>query len=169
MEYRFCPYCGHALKMPLNGKKEKPRCPGCHFVHYNNPRACVSAIIQRRDEILFVQRAHEPFKHYWDLPGGFLEAGEAPEEGLRREVREELQVEINILKMWKAYADTYRPEPTPLAVIYYICTLGQGSIHQQEEIADVKWFTLNNPPDKLAFNHIPAVLFDLRKALAGTR
>ncbi len=163
MDYRFCPMCGHALELPPNGRKDKPRCLHCNFVHYNNPRACVSAIIHRQNEILFVQRAHEPFKHYWDFPGGFLEAGESPEAGLRREVREELQIEINILKLWKAYADTYGPENTPLVIIYYVCTPGEGMIHQQEEIADVRWFTLNKPPEKLAFNHIPSVLSDLRK------
>ncbi|MGH7492145.1 MAG: NUDIX hydrolase [bacterium] len=122
----------------------------------------MSAIIHRRNEILFVQRAHEPFKHYWDFPGGFLEAGESPEAGLRREVREELQIEINILRLWNAYPDTYGPENTPVVVLYYYCTPGEGAIHQQEEIADVQWFTLSKPPEKLAFNHIPAVLSDLR-------
>ena len=164
MEYRFCPWCGHALQMPPNHKKEKARCRNCSFVHYNNPRACVSAIIHRRNEILFVQRAHEPFKHYWDLPGGFLEAGELPEAGLRREIREELQIEIDILKLWNAYPDSYGPENTPIAVFYYLCARTKGAIHlQEDEISDAQWFTLEKPPDKLAFNHIPAVLADLRK------
>ncbi len=162
MDYRFCPYCGHALKMP-SGEKEKSRCSNCYFVHYNNPKACVSAIIQRRNEILFVQRAHEPFKHYWDFPGGFLEAGESPEAGLRREVREELQIEIEIYKLLGAYSDTYGPGGESVLVVYYICKTLSNSFHPREEIADAKWFERRRMPHELAFNHLLAVLADWEK------
>jgi len=49
----------------------------------------VGALILRRNTILLVQRARNPLKNYWSLPGGLIEPGEKIEEALKREVLEE--------------------------------------------------------------------------------
>ncbi len=47
-------------------------------------------------------------KGYWDLPGGFIEFGESVEESLRRELREELGVEIGDIKYFSSFPDRYQ-------------------------------------------------------------
>ncbi|MEK7730116.1 MAG: NUDIX hydrolase [candidate division KSB1 bacterium] len=169
MNYNFCPSCGHALQSSPNFHQGKPHCMKCGFIHFNNPRGCVAAIMQRKNEILLVQRAQEPFKLCWDFPGGFLEAGESPQEGLRREMREELQIAIEPFALFGVYADHYGTGGEPVLIVYYLCELRASTVNPQEEIADARWFELSALPEALAFDHTPAVIADLRKRSLGRR
>ncbi len=56
----------------------------------------VAAIIRDNDRILATQRGHGEYKDGWEFPGGKIEQGETPEEALRREIREELDMEIDV-------------------------------------------------------------------------
>ena len=56
----------------------------------------VAAIIRKDDLIFATQRGYGDFKDWWEFPGGKVEAGETPEEALKREIREELSTEINV-------------------------------------------------------------------------
>ena len=56
----------------------------------------VAAIIRRDDRIFATQRGYGDWKDWWEFPGGKMEPGEAPEEALVREIREELNAEINV-------------------------------------------------------------------------
>lgn len=56
----------------------------------------VAAIIKNEDKIFVTQRGYGEFKDYWEFPGGKIEAGETPQEALRREILEELDTEIEV-------------------------------------------------------------------------
>ena len=56
----------------------------------------VAAIIQEGNRILATQRGHGDYKDGWEFPGGKIEPGETPEEALMREIREELEMEIEV-------------------------------------------------------------------------
>ena len=56
----------------------------------------VAAIIRKGDKIFATQRGYGDFKDWWEFPGGKMEAGETPEEALKREIREELSTEISV-------------------------------------------------------------------------
>lgn len=56
----------------------------------------VAAIIEREGAIFATQRGYGKFKGWWEFPGGKIEEGETPEEALVREIREELDAQINI-------------------------------------------------------------------------
>ena len=88
--FNHCPKCSHGGLAPDSVKSF--RCPTCDFVFYLNPAAAVAGLVVNADgDLLVVVRNHEPAKGTWDLPGGFLEPGETCEQGLRREIREELK------------------------------------------------------------------------------
>jgi len=162
MEFRFCPKCRSrlTLKLKANGKIENQPCSKCNFIYYPNPKACVGAVIVEKDKVLLIQRANEPFKDHWDFPGGFLENGERTEEGLEREIGEELRVGVKISHVLGIYKDTYGPGGEETLNIYYLCEIRQGQITPQTEIADVKWFDVNKLPSNLAFGHVRNVLMD---------
>ena len=54
----------------------------------------VAAIIRKDDKIFATQRGYGEWKDWWEFPGGKMEAGEIPEEALRREIWEELETRI---------------------------------------------------------------------------
>jgi len=66
-------------------------------VHYDNPSPTVQAWIDRGDTYLALERNQEPLKGRWNLPGGFVEPGEGGPEAIRREVREETGLEIEVI------------------------------------------------------------------------
>ena len=58
----------------------------------------VAAIIRKGDKIFATQRGYGDWKDWWEFPGGKMEAGETPEEALKREIREELSADISVDK-----------------------------------------------------------------------
>jgi len=89
---RFCLACGARLRAVSEHGRRRRRCPRCGWTFYDNPVFASVAIICRRGRMLLAKRANPPYAGTWDLPGGFIEAGETPEAGMRRELREELSV-----------------------------------------------------------------------------
>ena len=56
----------------------------------------VAAVIFKDGRVFATQRGYGEFKDGWEFPGGKIEPGESPEDALRREIREELEVEVNV-------------------------------------------------------------------------
>ena len=64
----------------------------CESCKFNNPKGTVTALIIRDGELLILKRNQEPHRGSWDLPGGYMQAFEEPEQAMRRELKEELGV-----------------------------------------------------------------------------
>jgi ADP-ribose pyrophosphatase len=92
--FRFCPRC--AVRRPTDNAGKIPyRCAGCGLAYYFNPTGAAAAWVKDPDgRILLTRRERDPAKGLFGIPGGFVEIGETAEEGLRREVREEVGLEI---------------------------------------------------------------------------
>lgn len=67
----------------------KSDCERCGF---NNPKGTVTGIIIKNGKVLVLKRNEEPFKGKYDFPGGYMNAGETPEQAIKREIKEELGV-----------------------------------------------------------------------------
>lgn len=90
----YCPQCG---KLSLRFEDAKKwTCTACGFVLYNNCAAAVAVVLQHKDDILLTRRNKNPGKGLLDLPGGFSDSEERAEETCKREVWEELQIELNM-------------------------------------------------------------------------
>jgi ADP-ribose pyrophosphatase YjhB (NUDIX family) len=88
----FCPRCGQRRTASVANPF---RCAACGLVYYFNPAVAVGAILLGPDDrALLVKRAQEPAKGKLGLPGGFVDFNERAEEALRREVREEVNLEL---------------------------------------------------------------------------
>jgi NAD+ diphosphatase len=103
---RYCPKCGAAALRLVGGKLL--RCGACGFELYLNAAASAAALIaDEQDRLLITVRGKEPGKGMWDLPGGFVDPGESAEEALRREVREEVGLEVAAMQYVASYPNTY--------------------------------------------------------------
>jgi len=81
-------------RVPDGDTAERYVCDECGHVHYTNPKIVVGSVVTHRNRFLLCRRAIEPRKGLWTLPAGYLEENETPEEGARREAREEAQCDI---------------------------------------------------------------------------
>jgi NADH pyrophosphatase NudC (nudix superfamily) len=107
--FRYCPNCTTELE-PLEleedgGPKTRLRCPACAFTHWNNPTPVLAAVIEltdRNGQLLLARNAAWPGKTF-ALITGFMEAGETPEEGIAREVKEETNLDVSASKLVGAY------------------------------------------------------------------
>ena len=103
--FKFCPQCG-SKSIALRGSRSV-YCPDCDFLYYFNAAAAVVAVITSERGMLLTVRAHDPQKGALDLPGGFVEPGETAEESLRREIREELGIELKEVRYFASFPNTY--------------------------------------------------------------
>lgn len=131
-DYKFCPRCATALQVePLAGR-ERNACPSCQFTHWNNPLPVVAALIQVGEQIMLARNAAWPPKMF-ALITGFLEAGETPEAGLRREIKEETNLEVEQANLIGVYDFSRKNE---LILAYHV--VASGSIQLSEEIAEYR-------------------------------
>lgn len=84
------------------------------------------------------QRGYGEFKDGWEFPGGKVEPGESPEDALRREIREELEVDINVGDLIETIEYDY--PAFHLSMKCFACTIAGGSPHLLEHEA-AKWLT----------------------------
>ena len=111
-----------------------------------------AAVIEREDgTVLVAQRM--PGKHMelkWEFPGGKVEWGEDPRAGLKREIGEELGIEIEVGDVLEVVAHVY--EETQVVLLAYACRYVSGTV-QKLDVHDVAWV---RPQDCAALDMPPA-------------
>jgi 8-oxo-dGTP diphosphatase len=137
--FRFCSSCGAELDRP--DAEGGARCPSCGRAWYRNPAPTVGCAIVRRGRALVAVRGRPPEKGRIDVPGGFLHVGEQPLEGLKREVREELGVEIEATEddYVQAVAHRYGPDGDWLLSLGYAARLVSGEPRPSDDVEAVRW------------------------------
>ena len=96
----------------------------------------VAAILRKDNTIFATEKGYGEFKGYWEFPGGKVEPGESLEEALRREIREELQVEIHIEEKFTELDYDY--PHFHLTMHCYFCSVLSGEI-TLVEATDARW------------------------------
>jgi ADP-ribose pyrophosphatase YjhB (NUDIX family) len=148
-EWRHCPRCG--AHIDVEGRKA--HCAACGYTQYESSSPTASAVlVDDAGRVLLARRAIDPERGKWDLPGGFLEAGEHPLDGLRRELREETGLDVEPQEFLGAWMDVYGDSGRPTLNLYWICR-ADGEPHASDDIDDVRWFASDELPgdDELAF------------------
>ena len=167
---RFCGACGARMVSVREDGQARRRCPRCGHTFYPNPVPAVAAIISRGDRILLTLRARPPWKGTWDLPGGFLEGGEAPEQGVRREVGEELGLRTRTVRLQSVLSgDRYGAGGFPILAIVYRVTTEPGRIRPADDVAEARWFTRTTIPyRRIAFPAMRRAVRAWARARAAT-
>lgn len=154
--FRFCPICAGRLEDRIEYEEEGrayPTCAGCGFIFYQSSKPTASALIERDGRLLLLRRRQAPYHGWWDTPGGFLEPGEPPEEGMRREVREETGLEVAPRELLGIFMDVYRhgPAPTPTLNLFYRADVIGGQERGSHETTAPRWFAPDELPARIAF------------------
>jgi ADP-ribose pyrophosphatase YjhB (NUDIX family) len=164
-EPRFCPACGRPVEARTLEEDHRPRlvCPEGH-VTWRNPRIVVGTIPVDGGRIYLARRAIEPAKGRWTCPGGFLELGEAAQEGARRETEEETELRVEIGRLVGVYS---RPHAGVVTIIFEATVVG-GSPEPAAETSEVRAFGPDDIPwGELAFSTVESALRDWVASLPG--
>jgi ADP-ribose pyrophosphatase YjhB (NUDIX family) len=145
--WRLCPRCGHELERRERGHLA---CPACGSNYYANSAPAVEGLLARDGRVLLARRAIDPHRGKWDVPGGFLEEGEEPLVGLRREFREETGIEVEPVEWLGTHLEPYDN--------YFVLGLtwlvrGDGEPRPADDVAELRWFAPAELPASMAFSH----------------
>ncbi len=137
----YCGCCGE--KLCPDGKERMLRCPGCGNMVYPKISPCVIVGITDGDKILLTKYARGRYNHY-ALVAGFCEIGESFEETVRREVREEVGLEVDNIRYWGSqpwsFSDT-------LLAGFFCDVKGDPTPHLVDgELREATWFSREEIP-----------------------
>lgn len=131
---QYCPNCGRDLIRRDIAGHTRPLCPDpdCGFVFWDNPIPVVAAIVEHEGRLVIARNANWP-EGMFGLITGFLEPREQPEEGVVREVAEELGLVATITRFVGAYGFARMNQ---LLLAYHLT--GEGEITLNEELVEYR-------------------------------
>ena len=158
--YKFCPRCG----AKLSNKADHLFCETCGFKFYYNPATAVCLIGKnQKGEILLAKRALDPYKDYWDTVGGFVSPGESLEEAAVREFKEETGLDAEVIKYWGSAPDFYGEDGIQVANVFFEVDIKDGEMMAQDDVAELKYFSLDKIPENVAFENAKIFINLLKK------
>jgi len=140
--HRYCGRCGTPTE-PATGERAR-RCPACGLLAFPRLAPAVIVLVERSDgRALLARNVNFPGTMFSCL-AGFVEPGETLEDAVRREVAEEVGVELGAVRYWGS-----QPWPFPHSLmIGFVAEWASGEIVcQADEIAEARWFTPDELPD----------------------
>ena len=155
--WRTCPRC----EAELAAEPGAVRCRACGLVVYAAPAPAVCALpVDERGRVLLARRAQEPGAGRWDILGGFMDEFEQPFQTLRRELREELEVEVEPLKFVAAVSDRYGEEGNATLNLCWTARIVAGAPRPSDELAEIRWFAPDElpSPEEFAFPNCYEIL-----------
>jgi NAD+ diphosphatase len=152
--YKFCTNCQAELKEESNLKT----CPKCGKHYYFNAKPTITVILIDSDgRILLTKRAYEPFKDWWDFPGGFVEEDEPLEQAAQRELEEEIGITVTDFDYLGSFAEDYhyRDEIVPVVAAVFAGTMPSGSsVAVGDDVSGYKFFARDDLDfEKIAFKN----------------
>lgn len=155
-EVKYCPRCGTAVVQENRFGRQRAVCPQCDWVYFADPKVAVAALILRQRKILLVQRANEPYRGFWTLPAGFVDAGEDPAEAVVRECLEETGLEMRVIALLDLLAGQEHARGAHILIVYRGEILA-GEMKPGDDADQVGFYDLNELPP-LAFTNTRLVL-----------
>lgn len=138
--HRFCGRCGKPTEQ-ARGERAM-RCSSCGLLSFPRLSPAVIMVVHREHEVLLAHGRAFPTPIYSAL-AGFVEPGESLEDAVRREVREEVGVEVGDLRY---YGSQPWPFPNSLMLGFYAEWAGGDIVIDPNEIVDAQWFHIDDLP-----------------------
>jgi ADP-ribose pyrophosphatase YjhB (NUDIX family) len=151
--WTLCPRCGNQL----TSAPGRVACSACGFELYAHSAVTASALPEdEHGRVLLARRALEPWEGKWDCIGGFVEEGEHPVEGVRREVLEETGLGFDVRRFLGIWMGGYGGRST--LNLFWAGALAAGEPSPHDDVSDLRWFAPNELPQHgdLAFDFLIA-------------
>jgi 8-oxo-dGTP diphosphatase len=148
--YKYCPKCGAEMVDKRIDHRERKVCPVCKFVFYHNPVPAAGVVIEKDNKILLVKRKYEPYKGDWSFPAGFMEYDESPEQCAIREIKEELNVDVELDGLFGVYSGKDDPRTHAILIMYW-AKIKKGELKPGDDAEEIRFFAKEEVPQNIAF------------------
>jgi len=107
-------------------------------------------ILDEKNRILL---CHRTDRDLWNLPGGGLERGETPWQGVIREVKEEVGLDAEVIKLQGVYSKAFEDD----IILSFVCRKVGGKLTLSDEADDIKYFSIDELPINTVPRHIERI------------
>jgi ADP-ribose pyrophosphatase YjhB (NUDIX family) len=170
--FRYCPFCGTAMKRTREGGFQRAACPSCRYVQYRNPVVGVAAVITEADVLeslgedaileatgeapapatlrVLLGRRALTYKGTYCFPCGYVEFDEEIREAIRRETREETGLVIDPVEVFAAHSNFHDADRQSVGIWFRARVTG-GELRAGDDLDALKFVTVADPGVPLAF------------------
>jgi ADP-ribose pyrophosphatase YjhB (NUDIX family) len=153
-----CPNCAMGQEQPII-------CDRCGWRWYANPKPAAGTLVERataagEPTVLLLRRAVDPGRGAWDLPAGYLDPGESPEQAALRETLEESGLDVRLVRLVGVY--TARPG-NAVSSVFLAEPMGTATVTLDMESDDHAWVARSSVAEwipRMAFSSMAAALAD---------
>lgn len=164
-EFRFCPKCGHPLSLKNLEGEERKFCLSCEWIYYPHAAGAAGAVILQEGKVLLLKRTITPHRGKWDLPAGYIQFGEHPEEAMIRETQEEAGLQVKAKELIGIYQAVEDPRQPGHFFFAYLAESEKGPVTPGNEASEAGWFDLDQLPP-LAWEVHAKALAKIREMIA---
>ncbi|MCE1253734.1 MAG: NUDIX domain-containing protein [Anaerolineae bacterium] len=148
-QVKYCLSCGSSLIIKNVFGAERPACPVCGWIYFADPKVAAAIFLIHDEKILLTQRSYDPFKNYWALPAGFIDAGEDPRLAAERECLEETGLVIKSLDLLDMFSGREHPHGADIVLVFRAHLL-EGQLCAGDDASAAAFFSAAELPP-LAF------------------
>jgi len=145
----FCIRCGTPLVAKLAHGHQRPTCPACGWVHFDDPKVAAAVVVEHDGQVLLTRRLYDPGSGLWALPAGFIDAGEDPARAAERECLEETGLVVKVTGLLDILSGREHPRGADIVLIYH-AELQSGTLMPGDDASAAAFFSRNALPP-LAF------------------
>ena len=102
----------------------------------------VGVVLNDAGQILLLKQTYRD-KYPWGLPSGWLKRGEQPMDALKREIKEETGMEVDVVKPLSVSGD----DQWPRVDLIFLCNLVDGVFSASEEVSSARFFNMHEIPE----------------------
>jgi len=136
-QFKYCPLCGTQLSLKEKGGKQRPACPNCGFVQFQNPTPGVVVVIEKDKHVLLGKRSGGFGKGKWVTSA-------------IREVKEETGLDVEIRSILNVVSNLLSPRLHTLAIVL-LAGVKTGELCACDDLETLEWFPLSGPLPEMAF------------------
>jgi len=144
----YCFQCGKVLVDQAQDGRVRLTCPDCGWTHYDQLKVSAASLVEMDGTILLVRRSTDPWRGYWYLPAGYVEADEDPADAALRELSEETGLHGYHPEITGTYYFDDDPRGNGVLLVYKIQVFG-GSIQENDEVDAAGFFGPAEFPEKI--------------------
>jgi len=146
----YCPYCATSLVVMRQMAEDRPTCPNCGWVYYEDPKVAAGALAVKEGRALLVRRTMEPYVGLWSIPAGFVNAYEDPAQAAIRECAEETGLVAVVDGLFEILTGREHSRGADILLVYQAHIIG-GELRAADDADRAEWFPLSSLPG-LAFS-----------------